>query len=400
MAEADLDIVIRSLAKKQIKTLTDAAKKRHGRLMGMAAKAKDKDAKARYSKVLGSAVNPVLREGNSDRRAPKAVKEYARKHPHSMGAWSPTSKTSVATMGHDDFRCNEKSITIAAPTTVRIEFVPAAPAVGSAKEGLSLPSAGQPPIIVLKEKTPLKAGEMSLHHVRLVHGSPPNPSGDRRIGFAIRYMPTTVAPAAGEDSATLVRGADRYRHFELEPAPVRDLDAAGVRAGDFVVGIAASGTTPYVGRALEHARAVGAIASDPAHRGGALDLDALGTTTRFLRLCDRLGLPVISSVDSVGLVPEVREEWGGIVRAAAELATAQVYNDWHDAMFRDHQREFVRCAVLPVRNFDNTVAEMKRVAAWICRVLSDPDGEGIREAVRKEVAEFAKAYPVPGITDA
>ncbi|MBA8793339.1 hypothetical protein FHX74_000933 [Friedmanniella endophytica] len=69
-------------------------------------------------------------------------------------------------------------------------------------------------------------------------------------------------------------------------------------------------------------RAVGAIASDPAHRGGALDLDALGTTTRFLRLCDRLGLPVISSVDSVGLVPEAREEWGGIVRAAAELATA------------------------------------------------------------------------------
>src|SRR5476649_881279 len=95
----------------------------------------EKDAKARYSKVLGSAVNPVLREGNSDRRAPKAVKEYARKHPHSMGAWSPTSKTSVATMGHDDFFSNEKSVTVAAATTVRIEFVPAAPAEPMVKAG-------------------------------------------------------------------------------------------------------------------------------------------------------------------------------------------------------------------------------------------------------------------------
>jgi len=70
----------------------------------------------------------------------------------------------------------------------------------------------------------LRPGEMSLHHVRLVHGSPPNPSGDRRIGFAVRYMPTTVAQIAGDDSATLVRGVDRYRHFELEPQPSRDLD--------------------------------------------------------------------------------------------------------------------------------------------------------------------------------
>jgi len=65
---------------------------------------------------------------------------------------------------------------------------------------------------------------MSLHHVRLVHGSPPNPSSDRRFGFAIRYIPTSVAQLAGEDSATLVRGEDRYRHFALEPQPVRDLD--------------------------------------------------------------------------------------------------------------------------------------------------------------------------------
>ena len=70
----------------------------------------------------------------------------------------------------------------------------------------------------------LRPGEMSLHHVRLVHGSPPNPSNDRRIGFAIRYTPTTVAQLAGEDSATLVRGEDRHHHFVPEPQPSRDLD--------------------------------------------------------------------------------------------------------------------------------------------------------------------------------
>ncbi|MEO7412017.1 MAG: NADP-dependent isocitrate dehydrogenase [Opitutaceae bacterium] len=116
----------------------------------------EKDAKARYAKVMGSAVNPVLREGNSDRRAPKAVKDYARKHPHSMGAWSPTSKTSVGTMGRDDFFSNEKSVTVAAATTVKIEFVPAPAPAGAAPEVVA--KAAQ--IIVLKEKTPLKAGEI------------------------------------------------------------------------------------------------------------------------------------------------------------------------------------------------------------------------------------------------
>jgi non-heme Fe2+,alpha-ketoglutarate-dependent halogenase len=70
----------------------------------------------------------------------------------------------------------------------------------------------------------LKPGEMSLHHVRLVHGSPPNPSNDRRIGFAIRYIPTSVSQVAGEDSATLVRGIDEHHHFALEPRPATDMD--------------------------------------------------------------------------------------------------------------------------------------------------------------------------------
>lgn len=81
------------------------------------------DAQARYDSVKGSAVNPVLREGNSDRRAPKAVKNFARKHPHSMGKWSPDSKTNVATMEDDDFRHNEQSVIIDGDDTLRIQLV-------------------------------------------------------------------------------------------------------------------------------------------------------------------------------------------------------------------------------------------------------------------------------------
>ena len=99
--------------------------------------------RARYDKVKGSAVNPVLREGNSDRRAPNAVKEYARKNPHSMGEWSPHSKTHVAYMDGGDFRSNEISMTIAQSGTVRIELL--------ALDGT---------VTVLKEKTPVLAGEI------------------------------------------------------------------------------------------------------------------------------------------------------------------------------------------------------------------------------------------------
>jgi isocitrate dehydrogenase len=86
----------------------------------------EKAIRARYSKCLGSAVNPVLREGNSDRRAPKAVKEYARKHPHSMGEWSMASRTHVAHMKHGDFYHGEKSMTIERARDVRMELLTAA----------------------------------------------------------------------------------------------------------------------------------------------------------------------------------------------------------------------------------------------------------------------------------
>jgi isocitrate dehydrogenase len=83
----------------------------------------ERETRARYDKVKGSAVNPVLREGNSDRRAPLSVKNYARKHPHRMGAWSPESKTNVVTMGVDDFRSNEKTWVAPADDTLTITFV-------------------------------------------------------------------------------------------------------------------------------------------------------------------------------------------------------------------------------------------------------------------------------------
>jgi len=104
---------------------------------------KEKDIKARYDKVKGSAVNPVLREGNSDRRAPLSVKAYARKHPHKMSPWSSDSKTHVAHMKGGDFRSNEKSMTVPAATTAKIEFVGA--------DGKTT---------VLKDKIALQAGEV------------------------------------------------------------------------------------------------------------------------------------------------------------------------------------------------------------------------------------------------
>ena len=101
------------------------------------------DVQARYDKVKGSAVNPVLRQGNSDRRAPLSVKNYAKSHPHKMGAWSPDSKTHVSTMGEHDFRSNEQSVTFAAADDLKVELV-----------------AADGSVTVLKESIPVLAGEI------------------------------------------------------------------------------------------------------------------------------------------------------------------------------------------------------------------------------------------------
>jgi isocitrate dehydrogenase len=103
----------------------------------------DRDVRARYDKIKGSAVNPVLREGNSDRRAPASVKNYAKAHPHRMGAWTADSKTNVATMGADDFRSTEKSAVIAGAGSLRIEL--------AGDDGSTT---------VLRESVPVLAGEV------------------------------------------------------------------------------------------------------------------------------------------------------------------------------------------------------------------------------------------------
>nr|WP_202539597.1 NADP-dependent isocitrate dehydrogenase [Streptomyces sp. SID8379] len=103
----------------------------------------EREIRARYDKIKGSAVNPVLREGNSDRRAPASVKNYAKAHPHRMGAWTAESKTNVATMGENDFRSTEKSATVAADDALRIELV--------ADNGTTT---------VLRESVPVLAGEV------------------------------------------------------------------------------------------------------------------------------------------------------------------------------------------------------------------------------------------------
>ena len=100
--------------------------------------AQEQDIKSRYDSIKGSAVNPVLREGNSDRRAPASVKAYARKHPHSMGAWSAASKTHVAHMSSGDFFASEQSTTLASATTVRIDYADADGKVTVLKEGFDL----------------------------------------------------------------------------------------------------------------------------------------------------------------------------------------------------------------------------------------------------------------------
>lgn len=96
------------------------------------------EVQARYDKIKGSAVNPVLREGNSDRRAPSAVKNFARKHPHSMGAWAADSKTRVATMGENDFRSNEQSVVMPADDTLTIRHIDAAGNTTVLKDGLAV----------------------------------------------------------------------------------------------------------------------------------------------------------------------------------------------------------------------------------------------------------------------
>jgi isocitrate dehydrogenase len=141
----------------------------------------EKQAKIKYSKVLGSAVNPVLREGNSDRRAPKAVKNYAKVNPHSMGVWSADSKTEVASMESGDFYGSEKSLISTEATDVKIEFI--------AQDGTTT---------VLKESTPIKIGEiidcsvMHLQALKSFVGQAISEAKEKNILFSVHLKATMM----------------------------------------------------------------------------------------------------------------------------------------------------------------------------------------------------------------
>ena len=177
----------------------------------------ERDVRARYAKVQGSAVNPVLRQGNSDRRAPASVKQYARAHPHSMGAWSPESKTNVAHMTADDFRSNETSAVITADTSLRIELV--------AADGTTT---------VLRESVPVLAGE-------IVDGTV------MRVAALQRFLTAQIARAKAEGvllsvhlKATMMKVSDPiifgYAVKAFFPALFAEqgaiLEAAGLSAND------------------------------------------------------------------------------------------------------------------------------------------------------------------------
>ncbi|MFI9332472.1 NADP-dependent isocitrate dehydrogenase [Kitasatospora sp. NPDC052868] len=182
----------------------------------------DKDVRARYDKVKGSAVNPVLREGNSDRRAPASVKNYAKTHPHRMGAWSADSKTNVATMGVNDFRSTEKSTVITEPGSLRIELV--------AADGSTT---------VLRESVPVLAGEVVDASVL-------------RVAALREFLTAQVARAKAEDvlfsvhlKATMMKVSDPiiFGHVVRAFFPKtfaqygEALAAAGLRPNDGLGGI-------------------------------------------------------------------------------------------------------------------------------------------------------------------
>ena len=185
----------------------------------------ERDIRARYDRVKGSAVNPVLREGNSDRRAPASVKQYARTHPHSMGAWSPDSRTNVATMGEHDFRSNERSATVADAGALRIELVGA--------DGATT---------ILRDAVPVEAGEVVDATVM-------------RVARLREFLTEQIAAAKAEDvlfslhlKATMMKVSDPiiFGHAVRAFFPTvfaehgAALDAAGISPNDGLGAVLAS----------------------------------------------------------------------------------------------------------------------------------------------------------------
>ena len=209
-----------------------------------------RDARARYDHVKGSAVNPVLREGNSDRRAPASVKAYARRHPHPMGAWSPDSRSHVSTMSDGDFRATERSVTIDRAGTVRIEHV--------ATDGS---------VTVLKETTPVLAGEvldasvMRRAALDAFLAEQLAEARERGVLFSVHLKATMM-----KVSDPIIFGhAVRAFFADLFAQHVEALDAAGVNANDGMTTLlAAIEALPDDERATLQAAIEAAYANGPA----------------------------------------------------------------------------------------------------------------------------------------
>jgi isocitrate dehydrogenase len=178
---------------------------------------RDKDTKTRYARVLGSAVNPVLREGNSDRRAPKAVKQYARKHPHSMGKWSSSSQTHVATMNSGDFRHNEKSVTVNEADKLTIEWADPQGNVTTLKSGVSI-AAGE-----IVDATVMSAAALKAFLQQQVADAK-----SKNLLFSVHLKATMM-----KVSDPIIFGYVMKAYFaELFENWGSDLEAAGINAND------------------------------------------------------------------------------------------------------------------------------------------------------------------------
>ena len=208
----------------------------------------EREARARYDRVKGSAVNPVLREGNSDRRAPASVKNYARHHPHAMGQWLPTSRSRVASMTEGDFRSTEQSVTTAAAGTVRIEHV-----------------AGDGTITVLKESVPVGAGDVidaAVMQARALDdflAAQMRTAREEGVLFSIHLKATMMKVS---DPIMFGRAVRTY-FADLFAAHGAELAAVGVNANHGVAALVSA-----IDRLSDEARAAVLAAIDAAYAGG------------------------------------------------------------------------------------------------------------------------------------
>ncbi|WP_249010825.1 NADP-dependent isocitrate dehydrogenase [Conexibacter sp. DBS9H8] len=203
------------------------------------------DIRARYDRVKGSAVNPVLREGNSDRRAPQSVKAYARSHPHSMGAWSADSRSAVATMSDGDFRSTERSVAVSEATSARIEHV--------AEDGS---------VTVLKDALALEAGEildaavMEVAALRAFFRTQIKRATEAGLLYSVHLKATMMKVS---DPIIFGHAVETFfpELFEPTGASAAELKAAGYRANDGLGALPATVTPTY-----EHKPALAMVNSD------------------------------------------------------------------------------------------------------------------------------------------